>query len=259
VLTAGCHHFDCPTVDDGDASQLPQILRTGSRRSAQPLERGAVRFRAPEELLCSRPGVSSELRERRNDMQHAQSDRLPRALLVLALGVPLVHVLLRATPLGPNFLYVMLVMPALALVWFGAAVWATVLAVRYARRKIWRSFAITTLLPLIVVSAAVTFPRFLHACNYAGDVLHFAVARPYYDRAVASLPALQKPRLAVFNWGGMIWASGGLVFDESDEVALPAGQQSATWRAKAINTELSCDGYGVQPLWSHYYLASFPC
>ena len=118
MLTAGWHHFDCPIVDDGDASQIPQIL----------------------------------------DMQQAQSDRLPGALLVLAL------------------------------VWLGAAAWAAVIAVRYARRKIRRSFAITTLLPLMVVSAAVTFPRCLHACNYAGDVLHFVVARPYYDCAVASFP-----------------------------------------------------------------------
>jgi hypothetical protein len=192
-------------------------------------------------------------------MQNARANGLPRALLVLALGVPLAHVLLRATPLGPNLVYVLLAMPALALVWIGAGVWAAVLAVRYARRKLWRPFAAATLLPLIIVSAVITFPRFLHACNYAGDVLHFVVARPYYDHAVASLPASQKPRLAVFNWGGMIWASGGLVFDESDEVALPPGQQSAAWRDKAFSTELSCQGYGIQPLWSHYYLASFPC
>jgi len=83
------------------------------------------------------------------------------------------------------------------------------------------------------------------------------VARPYYDRAVASLPST-RPRLIVFNWGGMAWASGGLVYDESNEVTLPAGRQSAAWKAKAANTELGC-GYGIQSLWSHYYLASFAC
>lgn len=100
---------------------------------------------------------------------------------------------------------------------------------------------------------------FLNGCNYLGDVLHFVVARPYYERAVARLPHDGRPRIVVFNWGGMVWASRGLVYDESDEVALPAGKQSTAWLASPSLAELSCGGFRAQPLWSHYYLVSFPC
>jgi len=184
-------------------------------------------------------------------------DRIPRVYLALALGIPLAHILLRATPLGSNFIYVMLGMPGLALLLVGTAVWGLFLLARFLMRQEWSRAVISGIPPVAVIVAVMTFPQFLYACNTAGDVLHFFVARPYYDRAVASLPST-RPRLAVFNWGGMAWASGGLVYDESDEVALPAGRQSAAWKAKAANTELGC-GYGIQSLWSHYYLASFAC
>jgi hypothetical protein len=57
----------------------------------------------------------------------------------------------------------------------------------------------------------------------------------------------------------MSWASRGLIYDETGQVALPKGRQSADWLAQASHSELSCEGYGVQSLWDHYYLASFPC
>ena len=38
--------------------------------------------------------------------------------------------------------------------------------------------------------------------------LRFAVTRSYYDSQVALLPADNRPRIAFFNWGGMIWACG---------------------------------------------------
>ena len=64
---------------------------------------------------------------------------------------------------------------------------------------------------------------FVRSCNYIGDVIHFIVAKPYYDRQIAALPADQRPRLVVFDWGGMVWASSGLVYDETDQVSLPRG------------------------------------
>jgi hypothetical protein len=101
--------------------------------------------------------------------------------------------------------------------------------------------------------------RFVRSCDHAGDVIHFIAMKSHYDRTIAALPADQRPRLAVFDWGGMSFASHGLVYDETDQVALPRGRQSADWLAQAGHTELTCEGYGVRPLWDHYYLADFPC
>jgi hypothetical protein len=72
---------------------------------------------------------------------------------------------------------------------------------------------------------------FVRYCNYLGDLLHFVVARPYYEHVIAELPHDGR-RLAVFNWGGMVWASRGLVYDESDEVladSRPPGAPTLTW------------------------------
>jgi hypothetical protein len=150
-------------------------------------------------------------------------------------------------------------LPALLLVWSALALWSLVLCVGFVIRRRWRSSALAAVLPVIVCLAFLHFWSFLRGCNYLGDVLHFVVARPYYEHILARLPPDGRPRLAVFNWGGMIWASHGLVYDESDEVALAPGKQSAHWLADPRLAELGCGNFGVQPLWSHYYLVSFPC
>jgi hypothetical protein len=99
--------------------------------------------------------------------------------------------------------------------------------------------------------------RFVRSRDYAGDVIHFIAMKSSYDRTISALPAEQRPRL--FDWGGMSFASHGLIYDETDQVALPRGRQSADWLAQASHTELSGEGYGVRALWDHYYLADFPC
>ena len=190
----------------------------------------------------------------------ARSDRFPRRLLIIAIGVPLSLVILAASPLGTNFAYVMVGIPGLLFLWAGAGIWSAVLCVLYARRRLWRHSLEAGVLPAAVTIAAFHLLSFIQHCNYAGDVVHFVLARPYYNRMIASLPANDRPRLAVFNWGGMVWASRGLVYDESDEVALPPGHQSPAWMANPYRAELACQGgYSIRPLWSHYYLASFPC
>jgi hypothetical protein len=114
-------------------------------------------------------------------------------------------------------------------------------------------------LPAVLLIVAFDPVRFVRACDYAGDVIHFVAMRSSYDRQIAGLPADHRPRLVVFDWGGMSFASHGLVYDETDQVSLPKGSQSADWLAQARHSELSCEGYGVRALWDHYYLADFPC
>jgi hypothetical protein len=185
--------------------------------------------------------------------------RFPRWPLAIGLGVPLALMLLAASPLGTNFVYVMLGIPALMFVWVMAGIRALIEGVRSAMRKNWRQCAIASLLPIVLLVVALDPFGFVRSCNYIGDVVHFTIAKPYYDRHIAALPADQRPGLAVFDWGGMVWGSSGLVYDETDQVSLPPGRQSADWLAEAGHTELSCEGYSVRPLWDHYYLASFPC
>jgi hypothetical protein len=189
----------------------------------------------------------------------AAHPRFPRWPLAIGLGVPLAFILLAASPLGTDFIYVTLGIPALLLVWAIGGLGSLIVSVRAAMRKDWKQCVLASALPIVLLFVALNPVGFVRSCNYIGDVLHFIVEKPYYDQQIAAIPADQRPRLAVFDWGGMVWGSSGLVYDESDQVALPKGRQSAGWLSQASHTELSCGGYGVQSLWDHYYLASFPC
>jgi hypothetical protein len=200
------------------------------------------------------PGVAGEPRG-----SSPKNAGLPRLPLISGAAIPVALVIFEALPVGGNFFYVVIGIPGLLLLWNAAAIWSAVLCVLNATRHCWRSAWVAAALPLVAAAAAFDIGGFVRGCNYAGDVLHFVVARPYYDRVIASLPAADEPRLAVFSWGGMSFASRGLVYDESDEVALPPGRRSAAWIANSHRAELACDGYSVRPLWSHFYLASFSC
>jgi hypothetical protein len=185
--------------------------------------------------------------------------RLLPWVAAIGLGVPIALVTFAASPLGPNFFYVLVGIPALLLLWVIAGLVALIVSIRSAMQRAWRRCVLAAILPVILLIFAFDPVRFVRSCDYAGDVIHFVAMKASYDRTIAALPADQRPRLAVFDWGGMSFASHGLVYDETDQVALPKGSQSADWLAQAGHTELSCEGYGVRALWDHYYLADFPC
>jgi len=191
--------------------------------------------------------------------QPAFDDKLGIWALALTLGAPVVHILLRATPLGTNFLYVMIGMPVLLACWICSAVLASALAVYALTKRMWYEAIACTLVPVIVWFGVINLDLVRSNCNYVGDILHFRMMRNYYLLVLETMPRAREPKLVVFNWGGMIWASAGVVYDESDEVVLPSEQQSAGWKRRADNTELGCGKYYINPMGGHFYLAEFPC
>jgi hypothetical protein len=52
---------------------------------------------------------------------------------------------------------------------------------------------------------------------------------------------------------GFISMSSGVAFDESDEISLPAGQQTDAWKVRAAHTELSAGDFVAKRLVGHYY------
>lgn len=95
----------------------------------------------------------------------------------------------------------------------------------------------------------------------AGDILHFALNRSYYEAHKDLFPhrADSTPRFSVFHRGGIVWAANGLVFDESDEVMLPQVAQSQRAQRAILQSELGCGPYRVLPLGGHFYAADFSC
>jgi hypothetical protein len=181
-----------------------------------------------------------------------------------AIGLPLLLVMLNATPIGPNFVFVMIGVPALFFTWACLGVWALIISARRIWRREWSGAMTSAVLPLVILIAALQFWEFIYLCNYGGDVLHFIARRSSYLEEIRATPRDGKPRLLVFNLGGMSWSSRGYVYDESDEVVRTESPQSAAWRERAAQTELSC-GYHAEPFpghfksTQHWYIASFNC
>jgi hypothetical protein len=184
--------------------------------------------------------------------------------LWVAIGFPLLLVALNSTAIEPDFFFVVMGIPLLMSIWTCLGIWVLILTVRLTRRGEWSRAVASAILPLVILGAGVRFRQFIRLCNDGGDVVHFIAERSSYLREIRATPANGAPRLLVFNRGGMIWASRGYVYDESDEILREEPLRSADWRARAEGTELSC-GYYAQPFpghfafTQHWYLASFPC
>lgn len=185
--------------------------------------------------------------------------RAPLSLLILAVGSSLALVLMDATPLDTEFIYPLCAISGMVIVWAVIGLWSATLFIRCVRKRSGKQIILPGFLLVTSFLVALNLLPFLRGCNYLGAALRFAATRSYYDQQVALLPIGGGPRLAIFIWGGMLWASQGVVYDESDEIALPPGQQSAAWRANADLSELSCRSWDARRFWSHYYLVGFSC
>ena len=163
---------------------------------------------------------------------------------------------LRGGVLGP-FWTLFLALP-LSAVWVLIAGLSTVWFVQLVRQRAWQR----SILALIPPAAMLLDPQALISVPmHVGDVIHFVREKPSYDRQVAAL-ARNGSRFGEFNWGGMLFGSSGVVFDETDEMSLPKARRSAAWQARMKDTDLMCGGTdvgGISPLWAHYYLAGFGC
>jgi hypothetical protein len=133
--------------------------------------------------------------------QKPAPSRLLRWAAAIGLCVPIALIALAASPLGPNFFYVVVGIPALLFLWVIGGLGAFIVSIHSAMQKKWRRCAIATILPAVLLIVAFDPIRFIRSCNYIGDVIHFIVMKSYYDQTIADLPADYRPRLVVFDWG----------------------------------------------------------
>jgi hypothetical protein len=165
----------------------------------------------------------------------------------------------------PSLLYLMLILvvplPIFAIAWLAFPIWALVKACGRARRRDWRRalwFASAPIVAVLIVLQG----------GFAADIARFEFERGRYlaaietARAGGTVPGAQidlgPPVFAYFNWGGMIWASKGVAYDESDEAGKPDVKRSEAWRARRQNSEISCDA-GVRRLSGHFYMVYAGC
>lgn len=145
--------------------------------------------------------------------------------LLVVLSIPLVDAVYMATPMSID-LSSLLVDALLAFVWAGIAFVGAALCVIAARKREWRAVLSWLAVPTLITMGFLNLPYITSSTFIAGSALRFAVLLPQFRADLAREPRTGEPVLRVWNRGGMIWHSSDIVYDESDEVALPPGQQS---------------------------------
>ncbi|MDZ5650490.1 hypothetical protein [Nitrospirillum sp. BR 11828] len=139
------------------------------------------------------------------------------------------------------------------------AAMAGIMAAHAIGRRRWRRALSLILLPLIVVPALKWREELARPIFVTGEVLHFLALRPVYLRRIQAMPDTSAPKLALFIWGGWLATSYGIVYDESDEVALPAERRSNAWTSRTDQTLLSC-GYSLDAdFGGHFYFVNLSC
>ena len=169
----------------------------------------------------------------------------------VAVGLVLAFVLLLALPNG--FFYgVFIGGPVAALIVLPTVPIALGVAIQCAAQRRYLRAVSALVFPALALVVALNIRPVVRSCAVAAEYVQFYVGYPLFRYAVARVPAV-KPRFVVFTMGGFISMSNGIVFDESDEIAKPTGEQSAAWQARAARTFLSADRWSAQRIQGHWY------
>ena len=174
--------------------------------------------------------------------------------IALSVAWPVAFILVWSGPFGLAFFGA----PLVLMFWATSAGAALVVAIGLAVRRSWLQSLAMSILPLTALVAALNLGFVWRAGQRAGAYVHFCAMLPIYLNEISKLPA-GEPRLLVRNWGGLLpMVSHGMVYDESDEVALPSSQQSQAWKKRARGTDAECV-YSYTPVGGHFYLVSLDC
>jgi hypothetical protein len=176
----------------------------------------------------------------------ASKDRFAIWPIALACSFPATLAALWSGPFDLTFVGV----PVLLVAWTCAALLALGMAGLAARARNWRRAFSWSVLPLVTLAALANSNLVWSFAMEAGERIHFQFMRSSYLAEVSRLPS-GEPRFAVWHWGGF-GVGHGVVYDESDEIALPG--QSATWKKRVAATEVGVCGAGGVPLGDHFYL-----
>ena len=193
--------------------------------------------------------------------QKAGGDRFLWWPLILTFGSPIALVLVWTAPDPWGFIGVLTVY----LIWCGSALGFFIAILTWLYRRQWRRAASTLILPASALAALLNLHVVAKATIWVGDRLVLLATFPSYSREISNLPHQQGPHIATLPWrdlNGFQMDLGYvlLVYDESDEIALPVQERSAAWKENA-GSDLQCRLTGVEHIFGHYYFVGrgFDC
>ena len=139
-----------------------------------------------------------------------------------------------------------------------ASLVAVIVAVVMAFRRRWRGAIGAALVPLSFALTLLYAGELEAAGMTAGEYLRFRLDRATYRAEIAALPAAAGPRLAVFEMSSDGWATITnyhlVVYDESDEIALPDSRRSPAWQVRIRDTKLESGTPYVAAQGEHFYI-----
>lgn len=166
---------------------------------------------------------------------------LPLVVPVSLILCPVVHV--------PDLLTIFVVIPVLIVCAILVIIIRAVAFVKDLRGRLWRRSISFILFPILVA----VFVSLTRPLLFTGDTLSFYPMYPTFERKVNSITGAEKDKLVVFTMDGWLSTARGFAFDGSDELALPAGEQSQSWKMRAKGTELECGHWEAKHIFGHYY------
>ena len=139
-----------------------------------------------------------------------------------------------------------------------ASLIALVVAAVMAFKRRWRRAIGAAMLPLSL-ALTLLYARELEAAGMtAGEYVRFRLNRATYLAEIAALPVATEPRLAVFEMSqdGFVTLTNYhlVVYDESDEIALPDARRSPAWQARIRDTRLESGTPYVAAQGEHFYI-----
>jgi hypothetical protein len=103
-------------------------------------------------------------------------------------------------------------------------------------------------------------PASFVSSNVANEA-HFQIFKHSYLASISKIDTLENGRLIFFDWGGdsMIGFDRFLVFDESDEIILPASQRSGLFETKLTDHGFNGDAQFqlIQTVARHFYVIDY--
>lgn len=127
------------------------------------------------------------------------------------------------------------------------------------KRRYKSAMSLMLAIPLLMLVAGIPF-------IYGGCTLKTAryikvtLSEDQYLKAInETKPDAHGFRFKEFPWGGFMSNPVILVYDESDELALPQEQRSEAWWKKLRDSPFAQCRYSVQKIKSHFYAVDFGC
>ncbi|MEE3624651.1 hypothetical protein UCD39_11700 [Nitrospirillum sp. BR 11752] len=187
-----------------------------------------------------------------------EKDSYVRWPILTALGLAIAAVLIATLLVELSLLCLFSLMGLMFMAALAAAI-ASIKAASALWRRRWRRGLSLMLLPFVIIPTLVWHQELARPLFLTGEILHFQALRPLYLERIKVMSTTGAPKLALFIWGDWLTTSFGVVYDESDEVALPPERRSDAWTSRANQTLLTC-GYSVDTdFGGHFYFVYLSC